>query len=121
MAMSHKVSTLLKNQNILSSKVSLKLTADSDKINIKINKSKKTKKILSIMICRSKIILKTHLNKQEFLIIKNKDRIKSTKLTKKSQVKVKSSQNLKINKRMKNKNYKALKISNSQLLMPINC
>lgn len=119
--MSHKVNTLLKNQNILSSKVSLKSIAESDKINIKINTSKKTKKSLNIMICKSKIILKTHLNKQEFLTIKNKNQIKSKKLTIKCQVQVRNNQDLKINKRMKNKGHKVLKTRNSQLLMPINC
>ena len=70
---------LLKSLNTLSLEMSLKIIADSDKINIriKINMNIKTKDNFNMntKINKNRLISKTHSNKPEFLI-KDKDQIK---------------------------------------------
>jgi len=128
MPMFLKVNTLLKNLNTLNLKVTLKKTADSDKINIninikinmnvKMNMNIKTNNNLNINMNQNKLISKTHSNKPEFPI-KDKDQITRIQNL---WIKVKSNKNskVKINPNIKRKDLQVLKINNSQLSMQIN-
>lgn len=115
----HKADILSKNLNIQSSKVILKSTAGSNKINIKMNTNIKTKKRLKIKIYKNKIILKTHWNRQEFLT-KDKDHIKCKP---KWLVQAKNNMefNTRIKKIIKRRGLQVLKINNLRHLMLKNC